>query len=147
MADLEFTNEKGKFKITGTIEELQKFLGFNNHNGNGSFPQPSIAQHPLQQRVSSEPDYAGFKKKLTGKAKQFVFILSQNPKGISADHLASELGFTSGVQLGGMAGGGLAKHALDCDINLDDVYLREKTFVNGERRVIYRPGKDLPRLL
>jgi hypothetical protein len=144
MADLKFTNDKGMFEITNlSLEDLQKIIGLNGHDRN----RTSTKLTPPPRFSTDDPDYAGFKRKLTGKAKEFITILARNANGISADNLASQLGFTSGVQLGGMAGGGLAKHALDCNIDLDNVYLREKKFVNGERRVLYKPGKDLNKLL
>jgi hypothetical protein len=151
MPNLKFTNEKGQiFEIDGiSVEEIAKLAGLNGHSRNGS-PSPVLppAFPATHSRIrSSEPDYAGFKRKLTTKAKQFLAILAQNPTGISADHLASQLGFQSGVQLGGMAGGGLAKHAGDFNIDLSYVYIREKRFVNGVRSVIYKPGAYLNALL
>jgi len=146
MPDLKFTNEKGQtFEITGiSVEEIAKLAGLNGHAKPSTTP---IAVKPAIQRFPRESDYKGFKKKLTAKAKQFIAILSQNPNGINADHLANQLGFQSGVQLGGMAGGGMAKHADEFNVDLSRVYTREKLFANGERRVIYKPGADLNELL
>jgi hypothetical protein len=147
MADLKITNNRGTFEITNlSVDDLEKIIGLNGHNGNSTPSTPSKLTPPPRYS-NDDPDYAAFKRKLSGKAKQFIVILSQNPNGISADHLANQLGFTSGVQLGGMAGGGLAKHAVGNNVDLDTVYTREKVFTNGQRRVIYRPGKDLSKLL
>jgi hypothetical protein len=148
MPDLKFTNDKGQtFEITGiSVEEIAKLAGLNG-NGHAKDSAAPIAVKPGIQRFPRESDYEGFKKKLTAKAKQFVVILSQNPNGINADHLAGQLGFQSGVQLGGMAGGGMAKHADEFNVDLSRVYTREKLFANGVRRVIYKPGADLNELL
>ena len=149
MPDLKFTNEKGQtFEITGiSVEDISKLAGLNGHQRNGSSPIVEHTTSILSNRVRSTPDYTGFKNKLTAKARQFLQILSQNPNGISADHLATQLGFQSGVQLGGMAGGGMAKHADAFNIDLSRVYTREKLFINGVRRVVYKPGADASELL
>ena len=144
MADLKFTNEKGqKFEVSGlTVEEIQQLTGLNGYHRNGS-SSPIITK-----RVGAgDPNYEGFKKKLSPKAKQFLSILSQNPQGISADHLSDQLGFTTGVQLGGMAGGGLSKHSARFHVDLSNVYTREIKFESGTRVVIYKPGRDINRLL
>jgi hypothetical protein len=147
MPDLKFTNEKGQtFEISGiSVEEIAKLAGLNGH-AKSSIAAPTVVK-PAIQRFPRESDYVGFKKKLTAKARQFLQILSQNPNGISADHLATQLGFQSGVQLGGMAGGGMAKHAEAFNIDLSRVYTREKLFINGVRHVVYKPGADASELL
>jgi hypothetical protein len=151
MPDLKFTNEKGQvFEVSGiSIEEIAKLAGLNGHNRSSVSLPPSHVPTMFSTITTTRrgPDYGGFKKKLTPKAKQFLLILSQNQSGINADHLASQLGFQSGVQLGGMAGGGMAKHAKDFDVDLSYVYTREQLFVNGVKRVIYKPGADIQSLL
>src|SRR5947207_7033739 len=103
MPDLKFTNEKGQtFEITGiSVDEIAKLAGLNGHQKNASSSIiPTVQSATELNHSRSGPDYAGFKKKLTAKAKQFLVILAQNPAGIDADHLADQLGFQSGVQLG-----------------------------------------------
>lgn len=148
MPDLKFTNDKGQtFEITGiSVDDIAKLAGLNGHHKNGSNSTATI-NPDIAYRLRTTPDYAGFKNKLTEKAKQFLAILGQNPNGINIDNLAAQLGFQSGVQLGGMAGGGMAKHASDFGVDLSRIYTREKQFVNGNRRMIYKPGPDLKLLL
>ena len=138
---------KATFKLPngGAVEAELSFEQFKELIGvNGHAVSPQLASAgPLKTERFERPDYDGFKKALTPKAKQFLSILRQNPNGISADHLADGLGFESGAQLGGMAGGGMGKAAPQFHVDLGNVYTREIKFENGERVVIYRPGKDI----
>lgn len=147
MPNLKFTNGQGQtFEISGiSVEEIAKLAGLNGHSGSRPAVIPTVPVVPRSRNSSA--DYIGLKTKLTAKAREFLVVLSQNPNGISADNLAGLLGFESGVQLGGMAGGGLAKHAATFGVDLSRVYTREKLFVNGNRMVIYKPGADLQELL
>jgi hypothetical protein len=123
-----------------TFDQVKELIGMNGH---------AQAKLPEQRKGASlnpndfVPDYDGFKKALTPKARQFVRILRDNPNGISADHLANQLGFQAPVQIGGMTGGGMGKIAPTFGVDMEDVYVREIKFLNGERRVIYRPGKAI----
>ncbi|SRR5712692_2788196 len=125
-----------------TFEQLKELVGIN-----GTSVKARVEITPLRgaslDPSTFVPDYDNFKKALTAKAKQFLSILRQNPNGTSADHLAERLGFNTPVQIGGMAGGGLAKTAQKFGVELENVYMREIKFENGERRVIYKPGRDI----
>jgi len=118
--------------------QLKELLGVNGHATPGR-----LQSFPLESVDFFAPQYNDFKKCLTPKAKQFLAILKQNPNGISADHIAERLGFTAPVQIGGMAGGGMKKWANKYHVDLANLYKREIRFEDGERKVIYRPGKDI----
>jgi hypothetical protein len=125
-----------------TFDQIKELIGMNGHaQSEAKLPEQRKAASLLPENFA--PDYVGFRKALTPKAKQFVKILRDNPNGISADHLANQLGFQAPVQIGGMTGGGMGKIAPAYGVDMEDVYVREIKFLNGERRVIYRPGKAI----
>jgi hypothetical protein len=125
-----------------TFDQVKELIGMNGH-ARSETNAPEQRKGASLNPDSFIPDYIGFKKALTPKAKQFVKILRDNPNGISADHLADQLGFQAPVQIGGMTGGGMGKIAPTYGVDMEDVYVREIKFLNGERRVIYRPGKAI----
>ncbi len=143
MPKVTITRNGQQFEISDlTFDQVKELVGMNGH-------AREEAKRPQERKGASlhpadfVPDYPGFKKALTPKAKLFLKILRDNPNGISADHLASQLGFQAPVQIGGMTGGGMGKIAPTYGVDMENVYVREIKFLNGERRVIYRPGKAI----
>lgn len=98
-------------------------------------------------RSTGAPNFDAMKNSLSENAKKFLKILRQNPSGVSADKLAEELNFKTGTQIGGMTGGGLSKNANKFHIELTDIYVLEITQKEGQRVVIYKPGKEIARLI
>jgi hypothetical protein len=139
MAKVRITRPDGQiFDVSDlSFEQLKELVGVNGH----------VAKHGIQRFPRlADPDYDALKRKLTDKAKRFLQILRDNPDGISRDHLSEKLGFRTGTQLGGMMGGGIAKHAEKYHIELTDLYTVEVRHEDGQRIVTYKPGKDIAKL-
>jgi len=100
----------------------------------------------VESKRQGGPDYDGFKKSLSEKAKKFLQVLRENPEGITADHVADKLGFRSGTQIGGMTGGGIKKNANKYGLELTDIYKLEVSFKDSRRIVLYKPGKEIVHL-
>jgi len=139
MAKVRITRPDGQiFDVSElSFEQLKELVGVNGHAS-----KQGIQRFPRL----AEPDYVSLKKSLTDKAKKFLQLLRDNPNGISRDHLSEKLGFSSGTQLGGMTGGGIAKNAEKYHIELTDIYTLEVRHENGQRIVTYKPGKDIAKL-
>jgi hypothetical protein len=118
-----------------TIEQLRQLAGTNGHvSPNGNLG-------------SQTSDYAGLKAALSVNARKLLSILKKSPNGIAADTLATEMGFRSGTQIGGVTGGGLVKLCIRYGVETKDIYTMEVTTVSGKRLAVYRPGKELARVL
>jgi hypothetical protein len=132
-----------RFEISDlSLSDIKELAGLNGH-GNGNLIAPSRSSVEMRAVRVGPADYREFFKALTPKAKKFVAILRDNSQGISADNLAEKLGFKSGAQIGGLAGGGMGKSAKKHGVDLSQVYRREVSSENGVRQVLYFPGKDI----
>jgi hypothetical protein len=119
-----------------SVEQLKELVGANGHGSNGT----------TGRQATFAPDFEGLKKSLSENARKFLRVLRENPAGISADHLAAKLGFTSGTQIGGMTGGGIRKNADKYHVELTDVYKLEVSQQHGQRLTTYKPGKEIAKL-
>src|ERR1700733_7240115 len=90
-----------------SFEEIKELVGANGHTGRS--PTRHLRSSALIPVNQQRADYASFKNSLTTKGRQFLALLSDSPNGINSDRLCQVLGFNSGAQLGGMAGGGIGK--------------------------------------
>ncbi len=144
MANVKITKNDGQVIEVSDLsfEQVKEIVGLNGHAPTHSVAQRSASLNPRD----SSPDYEGFSEVLTEKAKKFFQILRENPHGISADHLAEKLGFSSSSQIGGMTGGGIGKVAPKFGIKPKWLYIAEVKRDNGKRVVTYRQGKELSRL-
>jgi len=95
---------------------------------------------------SGAADYRKFFSSLSDKGKKFFEIVRQYPSGIESKALANQLGFTNPNQIGGLAGGGLAKMAKNWGVKLSRLYTSEVRFTNGVRERVFKPGKDVSQL-
>ena len=133
---LKITNANGS--IVETELSIELFREFYASNSNGHAAQPS---------GPTKPDFAGMKSVLSPNARKFLTILQKHAAGISAEDLATAMGFTTGTQIGGVTGGGLVKLAIRFNIEIKDLYTMEVSQQNGKRKAIYRPGRDIAKVL
>jgi hypothetical protein len=145
MANVKITKSDGQVIEVSDLsfEQVKEIVGLNGHAPTHNVGQRNAAPNSSD----SSPDYEAFKELLTDKAKKFFQILRDNPNGISADHLAEKLGFSSSSQIGGMTGGGIGKVAPKHDIKPQWLYLTDVRRENGRRVVVYKPGKDISRVV
>lgn len=154
MKNVKITEKDGRVIEVSDLSfsELRELLRFNgNVNGNehanaqttASVAQSSDLKFPSERK----PEYSKFKYGLSVHAEKFVSILHQNPGGISADSLAEKLGFKSTNQIGGVTGGGLSKLAKTFHVDLGAIYIKEVTRKDGQRVVIYTPGREIEKVL
>ena len=126
-----------------TFEQVKELVGLNGHR--------RISRRPTPEQVadvagSGAPDYHKFFLLLSDKGKKFFEIIRQYPSGVEAKPLSNQLGFTSANQIGGLAGGGLAKLAKKSGVRLSRLYTSEVRFTNGVRERMFKPGKDISQL-
>jgi hypothetical protein len=141
MATVKITKNDGQVIEVSDLsfEQVKEIVGLNGQAPARIAPQRGASLNPRD----FGPDYEGFKKNLTEKAKKFFQLLRENPNGISADHLAGKLGFTNSSQIGGMTGGGIGKIAPKHGIRPEWLYIVNVKRENGVRVVTYRPGKEI----
>jgi hypothetical protein len=145
MANVKITQSDGTIVEVSelSIEEVRQLI--DRSNGNGHHRTAASPRKYMNTRNS--PDYAAFKMALSENAKKFFSVLRTNPAGISADHLCEQLGFNTTNQIGGVTGGGVSKLAVRFRIDLKELYSVEKRFDNGERRITYKAGPEIARVL
>jgi hypothetical protein len=145
MANVKITKSDGQvIEISDlTFDQVKEIAGLNGHVAQKSVAQRGASLNPNEHG----PNYEDFKEAMTEKAKRFFQILRENPNGISADALAEKLGFSSSSQIGGMTGGGIGKVAPRYSIKPKCLYVTEVKRDNGRRTVVYRPGKDILKVL
>ncbi|MGB9069954.1 MAG: hypothetical protein WCC21_15405 [Candidatus Acidiferrales bacterium] len=125
-----------------SAEELKVFISTNG-NGHSSAPAPS----KYIQTEKNQPNYRAFKDSLSDKSKKFFAILHASPHGLSNDELVEKLGLKSPNQIGGITGGGIGKRANQFHVEVNRLWDVEVTRENGMRRVIYRPGPEIEKVL
>ena len=143
MANVKITEKDGRIIEVSeiTFEEAKQLV---TPNGNGHARSSGTFTLTTTKR---EPNYGAFKASLSENSRKFFQILRANPNGLSNDHLAEKLGFKSTNQIGGVTGGGIGKRAHQFDVNVNDLWSAEVTRENGERRVIYKPGREIEKVL
>jgi len=138
------------FEVTDlTLDQVRDLLGMNGHQRAATgetISRTKAAVVDSDSAIGDSPDYRTFYGSLSDKAKKFFEILRQHPNGIESQPLAAQLGFRSGNQVGGVAGGGVAKLAKKFGIKMKHLYSSEVTFENGVRARTYKPGKDIGEL-
>ena len=129
-----------------TFDQVKELMEVNGHGS----PRKEIApKEPPRKEAHQQSGFHGtgdfevFLLSLNDNGKAFIRVLTQYPVGIEVHQLATEMGLNDATQVGGVTGGGLAKHAKEHSINMSDVYRSEITFPNGERRRMFYPGKLL----
>jgi hypothetical protein len=136
----------------GTLKEKNGKVGLvelsgNGHvNNNGHDAEAPISYGgplALPFELNEAPNFNFFVDALSDRGKKFMLELKERIHGIDAYEFASLLGYENPRQIGGLAGGGLAKIAKNTGINLKDVYRTEITFSKGKRTVRFYPGKLL----
>lgn len=144
MAKLVLTKPTGeRFEISDlSLSDIKELAGLNGHSNGRTLADVPRSSVTDVLRLGP-PDYRGFFKALTPKAKKFLTILRDNSAGVPADTLAERLGFKSSAQIGGLAGGGMGKSAKKYGVELSQVYRREISSENGVRQILYFPGKDI----
>jgi hypothetical protein len=129
-----------------SFDEVRDLLRLNGNGHSQAVTTPiTVAHH--QVKFTAEPEYAKFEIGLSDYARKFISVLHQNQAGISADLLAEKMGLKTTAQIGGVTGGGLSKLAKEFNIDLDDIYLKQVLRVNGQRIVMYKPGKEIEKVL
>jgi len=141
MAKVKITKSDGQvFEVSDlTFEQVKDLLGF---SSNSPLSRTHVSLNPAERG----PDYEGFASAISDHAKAFFLILGQSPHGISLDHLATGMGFDTPMKIGGVTGGGIAKLAPKFGLKSADLYERYVGRKNGERVVVYKAGKDFPKL-
>lgn len=137
MAKVTIHRPTGNFTVEDlTFEQVKELVGVNGYGSHSAHESPvSIASSPRS-------DYQGFLEHLSDRGKLFVNILKHHPMGIEANELAGKLSFNDARQIGGLTGGGVAKAAKKCSINLRHVYRTEIIrSLDGKRKVTFYPGK------
>ena len=142
MANVKITEPGGRVIEFSEIsfDEARQLVS---HNGNGTSRRAAHTKRGDRKRA----DYQGFKESLSALAKKFFGILRDNPNGISNEHLAEKLGFQSTNQIGGVTGGGIGKQATRFGISKSDLWVAEVTREAGQRRVVYRAGPEIEKVL
>ncbi|MBZ5503739.1 MAG: hypothetical protein LAN59_16145 [Acidobacteriia bacterium] len=145
MAHVKITDKDGRvYEVSEiSIDEVRQLLS---SNGNGHGHLPRRAELPANSS-KRHPNYHGLKAVLSDGAKRFFKILHDNPSGISADHLVEKLGFRTSNQIGGVTGGGIGKQAPKFHVKPDDLYTIVVTRDESGRRVIYKPGPEIEKVL
>lgn len=152
MPTVKITRADGQtFEISDvSIAEIKYLISTNGQNGHSAPPLVGAMKDmalATKQNARPSKDYPNFKASLTDKARQFFHILHENPNGITSEHLATKLGFQSGAQLGGMAGGGIGKMAAKFGIDVSDLYVAKAEFGPNGRVVTYLPGPYMDYIL
>lgn len=131
-----------------SVAEVKELIGVNGHlRDSVQLPRRNYRRQDAGSGTA-EPDFRGFYDSLSEKGKEFLHCLqAAGSKGVEAKKLAETLGFKSGNQIGGLAGGGLGKQAPKFHINLDHIYTSEVKFTHGVRERIFKPGKELESIL
>jgi hypothetical protein len=128
-----------------TLSDVKELFGLEERQKE---QRPQVVARETASVSHFEPDYAAFFGSLTPKGKKFIEILAESGEGLSAEELASRIGFKSTASIGGLAGGGLAKSAEKYGVNLDAVYVRDVLLApDGEKIVVYKPGKAIHELV
>jgi hypothetical protein len=128
-----------------TLGDVKELLGL---EGSQKEQRPQVVERQGASLTHFEPDYPAFFASLTPKGKKFVEILARASDGISAEELASRIGFKSTASIGGLAGGGLAKSAAKYGVNLSTIYVKDVLLTSdGEKMVFYKPGKAIHELV
>jgi len=144
MATVKITERDGRvIEVSDVSFEEIKQLVTPNTNGH-ALTFPAYAPTP---ETNGRPDYARFKAALSDHAKKFLSVLHTHPSGINADRLCEALGFASGNQIGGVTGGGIGKLVARFHINIADLYTVEKKREDGSRVVVYKPGREIEKVL
>lgn len=150
MAKVTITEKGGRIIEVSdmSIADVKELLSL---NGNGSVNHTSSKRGDIRTRSlsfhSDKPDYASFKKALTEKASKFFQVLRENPNGITSEKLAEKLGFQSGSQIGGMAGGGITKIAARFGVDVSGLYKVTVKFGTNGRIVTYQAGPNITLVL
>jgi len=148
MPTVKITRPDGQtFEISGlSLGEIKELIGSTSANGASRMRDMAL---PTPQNLNRTliPDYEGFKAALTEKGRRFLAILSDSPHGTTSDHLATQLGFKTGAQLGGMAGGGIGKSAAKFGISVESLYGSKVEFGPNGRIVRYFAGPEIMKAL
>jgi hypothetical protein len=144
MANVKITEKDGRVIEVSDIsfDEIRQLV---TPNGNGH--ARTSRTFNLGATNKRQPDYRAFKASLSDNSRKFFKVLHENPNGLSNEHLAEKLGFASTNQIGGVTGGGIGKRANQYNVNVNDLWNVEVTRENGERRVIYKPGPEIEKVL
>lgn len=126
-----------------TFEQVKELVGLNGHRRTS---RRALATPTVDTVAPGASDYQGFFSSLSENGRKFFEIVRQYPSGIEAKILANQLGFTSPNQIGGVAGGGLAKAAKKFGVRLPRLYTSEVKFTNGVRERLFKPGRDISQL-
>ena len=128
-----------------TFNELKELVGVNTANGH----KPSPLAAPLPSRpepipISGDvPSLDKFMASLSEKARLFISVMREHPKGIEASELAPLIGFSTANQIGGLTGPGISTMAKKLGIKPSDIYKSEIIFPGGVRKRMFYPGRLL----
>jgi len=130
-----------------SFDQLKELAGLNGHRVPPAGDVSSRVSLDPSTFVDETETFRAFFKSVSDRGRKFLVVLQDHPEGIEASALATAIGFANAKQIGGLAGGGLAKVAGRYRINLGDVYRTEVTFPDANRTRMYYPGKSLLELL
>jgi hypothetical protein len=145
MKNVKVTERDGRIIEFGEIsaEELKLFVSA---NGNGHSSAPLVSSKFIKTE-KNEPNYRAFRDSLSDKSKKFFAVLNAHPNGLSNDELVEKLGLKSPNQIGGITGGGIGKRANQFHVNVSSLWDVEVARENGTRRVTYKAGPEIAKVL
>ncbi len=131
-----------------TFEQIKELVGINGYSSPTAHvarkePEATKTRDLSDPFAPKPPNFDGFYAVLNDNGKAFIKVLREYPAGIEASELAAKMGLKDATQIGGVTGGGLAKHVMNYSISMSDVYRSEITFPGGKRRTMFYPGRLL----
>lgn len=123
-----------------SFDEFKEVAGINGHKAASPILSPPAARRGRPPASEKHADIPGFLSVINDRAKKFISILKQHPKGIEANALAIELGFMKASQMGGLTGP-FSRVAARHGINVDDLYRSVIVTPNTDKKRMFYPGK------
>ena len=123
-----------------SFDEFKEVAGINGHKSTSPVLSPPAARRGRPPAAEKHADIPGFIAALNDRAKKFISILKQHPKGIEARALALELGFAGPSQIGGLTGP-FSRVAGSHGIDVGDLYKSVIMTPNTDKKRMFYPGK------
>jgi hypothetical protein len=132
-----------KLEADLSLSDIRELMGLKTSNGHmAAAPKESqIVSAPGSVTAAPQDGFGLFLKEISDRGRKFIHALRENPDGIEASVLATKVGFSNAVQIGGLTGGGLAKVGNRLGVPMSKIYRKEITTPNGVRTVMFYPGK------
>jgi hypothetical protein len=137
MAKLTVKRGDATYEVELTAQELREFLSDNGHSRAPSLgPVLPVSLAPRK----NPSDFATFYTTLNERGQKFFDVLGLNNGGISAESLATKIGFDS-FQMGGLISGSITKKAKECGLRVSDLYVSKLETKEGKTVKTFYPGR------